>query len=70
MIALIHSSTPIFGRYKIKHRSQVDVLPIQKESPTLVKANLIGLIRPKQKFLGIRLAFTSVWDTFCIDKTF
>ena len=27
------------------------VLPIQKVSQTFVKANLIGLIRPKQKFL-------------------
>ena len=25
--------------------------------------------RRKQKFLGLRLAFTSVWDTFCIRKT-
>ena len=38
-----------------KHRSQVIVLPIQKVSQTLVKAN--------------RLAFTSVWDIFCIGKT-
>ena len=41
------------------HRSQVIVLPIQKISQTLVRA----------KFLGLRLAFTSVWDTFCIGKT-
>ena len=27
------------------------------------------LSRPKQKFLGLRLAFMSVWDTFCIGKT-
>ena len=45
------------------HRSQVIVLPIHKVSQTLVKANL----RPN--FLGLRLAFTSVWDTFCIGKT-
>ena len=25
----------------------------------------LGLIRPKQKFLGLRLAFMNVWDTFC-----
>ena len=36
-----------------KHRSQVIVLPIQKVSSTFIKANL----RPKQKFLGLMLAF-------------
>ena len=46
-----------------KHRSQVIVLPIQKVSPTLVKANL------RLKKLCLRLAFTSVGDTFCIGKT-
>ena len=51
-----------------KHRSQVIVLPIHKVSQILVNANL-GLIRPKPKYLGLRLAFTSVWDTFCIGKT-
>ena len=55
-----------------KHRSQVIVLPIQKVSPTLVKANLRRnkIIRPKQRILSVRLAlFTSVGDTFCIGKT-
>ena len=47
------------------HMLQVIVLPIQKVSQTLVKANL----RPKNCRLGGRLAFTSVWDTFCIGKT-
>ena len=54
------------------HRSQVIVLPIQKVSQTLVKANLrltLGLVRPKQTFLGLRLAFKSVWYIFCIGKT-
>ena len=45
------------------YRSQVIVLPIQKVSQTLVKANLW----PKQNCLGLRLAFASVWDTFCIN---
>ena len=36
-----------------KHRSQVIVLPIQKVSSTFIKACL----RPKQKFLGLMLAF-------------
>ena len=40
-------------------------LPIKKVFQTFVKANL----RPKQKFLGLRLAFMNVWDTFCIGKT-
>ena len=50
-----------------KHRSQVIVLPIQKVSQQLVKANLrpknlcLGLIRPNVSL--------SVWDTFCIGKT-
>ena len=29
----------------------------------------LGLIRPKQKFLGLRLAFMNVKDTICIGKT-
>ena len=43
---------PHTGRYNTGHRSQVIVLPIQKVSQTLVKANLrtknfcVGLIRP------------------------
>ena len=45
--------------------SQVIVLPIQKISEALVKANL----RPKNFCLGLTLPFTSVWDTFCIGKT-
>ena len=48
-----------------KHRSQVIVLPIQKASQILVKANL----RPKNFCLGLRLDFTTIWDTFCIGKT-
>ena len=49
------------------HLSQVIVLPIQKVSQTLVKANLrpknfcLGLIRPKVSFC--------FWDTFCNGKT-
>ena len=49
----------------LKYRSEVIVLPIQNVYQTLVKANL----RPEQKLLGLRLPFTSVWDTFCIGKT-
>ena len=47
----------ISGRFLLQvtgHRSQVIVLPIQKVSQTLVKANLrltLGLVRPKQTFL-------------------
>ena len=57
------------------YRSRVIVLPIQKVSQTLIKANLrpknfclglikkfcLGLIRPK-------VSFYNVWDTFCIVK--
>ena len=48
-----------------KHWSQVIVLPLQKVSQKLVKANL----RPKSFSLVLRLAFTRVWGTFCIGKT-
>ena len=28
----------------------------------------LGLIRPKQKFLGLMLAFVNSWGCFCIGK--
>ena len=58
-------SSPVVLKYSSQvtdHMSQVIVLPIQKVSQTLVKANL----SPKNFCLGLRLAFASVWDTFCI----
>ena len=51
--------------YSGTYKTQVVVLPIHKVFQTLVK----DYLRPKQKFLGLRLAFTSVWDTFYIGKT-
>ena len=48
-----------------KHRSQVIVLPIQKQPLPFINAN----IRPKNFCLGLRLALMNVEDTFCIVKT-
>ena len=50
------------------HSSQVIVLPTRKYPKHLEKLTS-GLIRPKLTFLDLRLAFKSVWDTFCIGKT-
>lgn len=30
---------------------------------------ILGLIRPKEKFLGLRLAFVNVWDAFFMGGT-
>ena len=40
-----------------------------RKYPRYLQKLTLGLIRPKQKFLGLRLAFTSVYDIFCIGKT-
>ena len=48
-----------------KHRSQFYQIEYRKYPTHLYELNL----SPNQKFLGLRLAFTSVWDTFCIGKT-
>ena len=47
------------------HKSQVIVLPIQKQPLPFINAN----IRPKNFCLGLRLALMNVEDTFCIGKT-
>ena len=37
-----------------------------RKYPRYLQKLTLGLIRPKQKFFGLRLAFTNVYDIFCI----